>query len=461
MIKFIFKFMLFVLLFISTGCLSAQVSQTYEMQLPYPVSRTIVRELAAPISIVYAETAYGHYFIHNDPSGISTVAEINSPLSVSDFVVDGDSVFFCGNVTNGQVFFGFFHIPDFFFGSGAYAVDDDIINTQSGTVSSLSKMVSYRYNSSRQMAAVGTSSSGLPCVVHLQFNTPIPFHTIYVSEVPSAYDESMLDIALTDSYIVTAGFADQSSSHPYLSLRLYDINPLFFFNYCNTAYYSYLQNNEYQFEPNQLVSDKMAYNYISVASYYRYDKASGGNVQYTPEYGTYIGLYYVIQYPTPTLQHAASAIIPSERTHGGWVLHEITKSQSGNFDFFLLHDIERDTSSGCLSTIYELSYNAVNSPTPIFAKSTSKHLLGSIDNYNTTQHIASGLYLPNNDLALTVETPGGIGCLDMDILNPSKITVDCLPKDKPLGQPIQTTHIFKTLYIKSIDKTKANTICQQ
>lgn len=460
MIKFIFKFMLFVLLFISTGCLSAQVSQTYEMPLPYPVSRTIVRELAAPISIVYAETAYGHYFIHNDPSGISTVAEINSPLSVSDFVVDGDSVFFCGNVTNGQVFFGFFHIPDFFFGSGAYAVDDDIINTQSGTVSSLSKMVSYSYNPCRQMAAVGTSSSGLPCVVHLQFNTPSS-NVIYTAEVPSAYDESMLDIALTDSNIVTVGFADQSSSHPYMSLRLYDKSSGQFFNYCNTAYYSYLQNNEYQFEPNQLVSDKLAYNYISVASYYRYDKASGGNVQYTPEYGTYIGLYYVIQYLTPTLQHAASAIIPSERTHGGWVLHEVTKSQSGNLDFFLLHDIERNTSSGCLSTIYELSYNAVNSPTPIFAKSTSNLSLGSIDNYNTTQHIASGLYLPNNDLALTVETPGGIGCLDMDKLHPSKITVDCLPKDKPLGQPIKTTHIFKTLYIKSIDKTKADTICQQ
>ena len=214
--KNIFKSILFLFILLSVANLSAQTSQIYEMQLPYPVSRTIVREAAAPISIVYAETSQGHYFIHNDHSGTQKMVEINSSFSVSDFDVDGDSVFFCGNIINGQVFLGFFDINDLFFGSGAYSADITAINTLTGTVDSLSKMVTYKDSSFRQIAAIGTSSSGLPCVVHIYFTVPAINCIIDVKGLPAAYDENLLDINLTDNHIITAGFAAQSSAQPYL-----------------------------------------------------------------------------------------------------------------------------------------------------------------------------------------------------------------------------------------------------
>ncbi len=144
------------------------------------------------------------------------MVEINSSFSVSDFDVDGDSVFFCGNITNGQVFLGFFDINDLFFGSGAYSADITAINTLTGTVDSLSKMVTYKDSSFRQIAAIGTSSLGFPCIVHIYFTVPAINCIIDVKELPAAYDENLLDINLTDNHIITAGFAAQSTAHPYL-----------------------------------------------------------------------------------------------------------------------------------------------------------------------------------------------------------------------------------------------------
>lgn len=456
----IFKNLLLAFLTLWALGLSAQTSQIYEMLLPYPVTRTIVREWASPVNIVYAESAYGNYFIHNDIGAAPKIAEIDATLSVSDFVIDGDSVFFCGNSTSGRPFFGFFHIPDLFFGSGAYAIDDSTINTQSGTLAKLSKMVSYNYKH-RQIAAIGTSSTGLPCVVHLFFTSPTASYNIDVAEVPIAYDESLLDIALTNDYIVTTGFAAQSSTHPYLSLRLYDKDHNFFFNHCNTAYYFTTQSSEYRLEPTQLVSDKLAYNFLSIAAYYRYDKASGGDIQYTPEYGTYIGMFSVISSAPPSINHTTSIAIPSIRTHGGWQLHEITDVESSNTDFFLLHDIERDTTSGCISTFYEMSYSSLVVFTPVNAKSAIDHTLNSIDNFNTSQYTASGFSHSSNNLALATETPGSITCLNMDILQPSPITVVGEPKEDPLGLIMPNIHLFKTFFVNSVNEAEVKPFCQQ
>ncbi len=459
--KIFFKSLLLTFLTLSAVGLSAQTSQTYEMLLPYPVTRTIVREWTAPVNIVYAETAHGNYFIHNDIGGTVAIAKINDALSVNDFVIDGDSVFFCGNRTNGYGFIGFLYIPDFFFGSGAYTINSTTINTPSGTVASFSKMVSYIYPQERQIAAIGTTSTGLPCVAHVNLDTPGANCDVDVAEVPAAYDESLLDISLTNNNIVTTGFAAQSSTHPYLSLRLYDKASGLFFNYCNTAYYFTTQSNEYRLEPRQLVSSELAYNFLSIAAYYRYDKASGGDIQYAPEYGTYIGMFSVISSTPPSINHTTSIAIPSKRTLGGWQLHEITDVESSNLDFFLLHDIERDTTSGCLSTIYELSYISMVSATPVNAKSTIDHTLSSIDNFNTSQYTASGFSHSSNNLTLATETPGGITCLDMDILQPSQITVVGEPKDDPLVILTTINYPLKTLFVKFVDKAEVNQLCQQ
>ena len=457
----IFKNLLLAFLTLSAVGLSAQTSQTYEMLLPYPVTRTIVREWAAPVNIVYAETAHGNYFIHNDIGAAPKIAEIDATLSVSDFAIDDDFVFFCGNSTSGRPFFGFFHIPDLFFGSGAYAIDDSTINTQSGTLAKLSKMVFFKDIKFRQIAAIGTSSTGLPCVVHSFFTSPTASNNIDVEEVPIAYDESLLDIALTNDYIVTTGFSAQSSTHPYLSLRLYDKDHSDFFNHCNTGYYFTTQSNEYRLEPTQLVSDKLAYNFLSIAAYYRYDKASGGDILYTPEYGTYIGMFSVISSTPPSINHTTSIAIPSIRTHGGWQLHEITDVESSNLDFFLLHDIERDTTSGCISTIYEMSYSSLVAFTPVNAKSAIDHTLNSIDNFNTSQYTASGFSHSSNNLALATETPGSITCLNMDILQPSQITIVGEPKEDPLGLKMSNIHLFKTFFVNSVNEAEVNPFCQQ
>lgn len=441
-----------------SGKMSAQTSIVKEFPMPDQTSRTIVREYSAPVNIVYVEGVHRHFFVYNDNSGASTIYEINGTLSVSDFVVDNDSVFFCGNDAAGQPFWGLFQINDFFFGLGYYYVDNTTITSPSGTVATLTKMVSY-YDNIRQIAAIGTTSMGLPCVVYINY---LGGWNIKVGELPANYDESLLDITFTGNCVATAGFAALSTPQPLISIRCYkkDYN-LFFDHICDTAYCFTTQSGEYSLDPSQLVVNKLIPSYFSVAAYYRYDKESGGEFVYPPEYGTHVGAYTVDIGNTPHVQNSHSVKIPSFHTYGGWRLREITEARSNTVNFSLLHDIENDTLNGNQSTVYELSYGVMSSYYPVATKSTPDYLLNSIDTYGTTEYTASGVCLSNHNMTLAINTHTSMTCFNTGSLLPTPVPLVPYIKDDPFGNPAINQHTLTAYMATKIVGVKAILKCQR
>ena len=142
-------------------------------------------------------------------------------------------------------------------------------------------------------------------------------------------------------------------------------------------------------------------------------------------------------------------------------MREITEAQSGSLDFFLLHDIETTDESGCHSTVYELSFTAMNTPSYILAKYSTDCFLHSIDNHNTMQYSMSGATLPGYGLALATESIGAQTCLEPYSLQTIQIPLLPGPKEDPLGQPSTCQHSFSVLSANPFEEWECTIKCKQ
>ena len=125
---------------------------------------------------------------------------------VNDFVIDNDTVFFCGKDRNGKGTIGFFNIQDLFFNGGAFYVASTFPLDPGYYVATLNKLITYRdATGKRHIVCIGQAAkedrSLYPCIVDLystsgQLMKHLPCHDIAVS-----IDISVLPAGL---YIVRA-----------------------------------------------------------------------------------------------------------------------------------------------------------------------------------------------------------------------------------------------------------------
>lgn len=97
-------------------------NQWFEVSCGATPKKVIVREYNYPEVITYTEEAGSHLFTHNDLSTMDFCSEIIPEIFVNDFIVNGDTVYFCGfyksNINEGCV--GWFDYNDFFYGNKEY-----------------------------------------------------------------------------------------------------------------------------------------------------------------------------------------------------------------------------------------------------------------------------------------------------------------------------------------------------
>ena len=175
-------------------------------------------------------------FIHNNPNLYAKQVYIKN-YYINDFVIDNDSVFFCGysrgaSDTLGIV--GFFDIQDFFFGSGDLYVQKTfkvyyhpILGDEYAR--NFTRLISYCNSfGQRHIVCVGKGTFGHGCVVESIFNddgVPPAFWSYIAGITEKNTIESFYDIMLYNDYVVTAGF--YHSENMQLSLRVYNSDFVF------------------------------------------------------------------------------------------------------------------------------------------------------------------------------------------------------------------------------------------
>lgn len=87
------------------------------LNLPIEIETTIIREHVYPTTISFVEGKNGNFFIYADDTLNATIMPVDPSLVINDFVIDNDSVFFCGRTSAYLGVIGFFDINDYFWGT--------------------------------------------------------------------------------------------------------------------------------------------------------------------------------------------------------------------------------------------------------------------------------------------------------------------------------------------------------
>lgn len=227
----------------------AQTSKTSHFSQTYPLdNHNVVREYNYPVTIASAVSQLGISQFYYNVTGQSVVSAFLKASNVYDFVIDNDTVFYCGKENDGNGLIGFFNIQDLFFNGGRFYFSMDFpINyynvgqdQECYYAESFNKLVTYRdAMGKRHIVCVGqTRGNGgaRPCIVDL-FSDP---NGAYLAYNAGMIDDTniaggMLDIkrfctaaypalddmtrpALPCDYLVVAGVDNDSN----LSLRFFD-----------------------------------------------------------------------------------------------------------------------------------------------------------------------------------------------------------------------------------------------
>lgn len=191
---------------LSTG---AQTSKTSHFTQTYPLdNHNVVREYNYPVTIASAVSQLGISQFYYNVTGQSVVSAFLKASNVYDFVIDNDTVFYCGKDNSGNGLIGFFNIQDLFFNGGRFyfSMDfpinnylDEYNNQECYYAESFNKLVTYRdATGKRHIVCVGqTRGNGgaRPCIVDL-FSDPNGAYLAYNAGMidDTNIASSMLDI---------------------------------------------------------------------------------------------------------------------------------------------------------------------------------------------------------------------------------------------------------------------------
>lgn len=444
----------------------AQTSVVAHANMPFPIERTIIREHNFPSTVSFVELEKRGYFVYADTTYTATYLPIDSNFFVNDFVIEDDTVFFCGNNSNGDGFIGFFDINDFFFGSNSYFLNDNILSAVQGKVVVLSKLVSYvDVVPRRNIVAIGVTASGQKCVVNMVYDAAASTWRYKTGEIPATSPETMLEICKTDNNVVTAGLYYEDPDNPDIVLRAYDRNSIFnsansIQNYANKIYDVTLQHS---FCLGQVKLLQMSCDRIGVAAFWKNHQEPDTltpRVLQLPQ-GTYVGRYAVSQ-PKDIFQHQNSILVPHVYTNGGWNLFGFSKYNLSTNTFNLLLECEENYSGINQSVVYELSDIILNGATLFYYATTNPYRFQSIDGYYTTSNYLMNGYDVGNKMKLVYNLgqQGANGCLKNYKIQPQVIDMT----DSPVLCPFSVTLLIdvKLKRYKSLGKEeKVNVDCEK
>lgn len=430
----------------STGVL-AQTSVVAHVQLPFEIKNTIIREHNYPATVSYLDNffAVGGVFLYADASLAATYLFIDSMYCVNDFVVDRDTVWFCGNLHGGKCFVGFFDINDFFWGTHNYNIADNVFYSTNSVVATLTKLVSYIDSANtRHLVAIGTTELGQYCVMNVTYDVATSTWSYETGEVPSNSPETMVDIKVTDDDVFTGGMYLLDPNNPGLALRAYDKNHIFTSLTNVQEYANEIVNvsSQYCFCLDQVSLLQMSCNEIAVAAFYK--SYQNGNISSLPE-GTYIGRYHIGS-PKQIFYHMGSILAPHNYYNGGWKLYGFSKKYINNETFNLLQKYEMPYTGSLQSVVFELSNIILNTASPLLYATTTEYLFWSIDGYySTPNYLMNGQSMVDNvNLIYNMGQQGINDCLDLNNVQPTLINMIDIAHDAPFSVTSKKT-IFKAL----------------
>lgn len=368
-----------------------RTSHTY---LTSDVEKTLTRKYRCSSSINYIETSTMHYFLYYDSvSATAVMMSFTALYSVNDFRIASDTVFMCGTTTGGEGFVGFFDIQDYFFNAQTCYLTTTAFASSLGVIERFDKMVVYSVGSERRMAIIGQGPLGYYCVAEMVCDfasSPLSHIVSYqLGVVPISYDESMLDIALTDNYVVTTGFTPFGTAGN-LCMRVYNKNDMFATGGPQNKRSEFAPNDTVvsTFDASQVVTAHMLNDIFAVAAYWR-----GTNS--THNEGTYLG-YYGIN--NALLGQTSSTYIVQDYINGDWKLRGLTAYDTMSY-LYLLQNAEL-LNIGDVSMVFELTVASFNysssssTPTTFLARVRDDAVMQGIDASSCAYgYIANGSYV--------------------------------------------------------------------
>lgn len=407
--------LLTILFFLPLANTHGQNSITANVSVSNIIKKTIVRDYQNSSAITYLETNNGNFFIYTDVSLAINAWQIYPTYKITDFVIDNDSVFFCGisNSTNG--FFGFFSINTFF-STGIYFVESGTPNTTMGNVSSLSHLVTYSDEiGKRHMVAVGETAQNLSCIVDMCHNHALGGWEYNSGVLQQQYHETINDLALTDNFIVTLGLFDIENGNNEIMLRSYNKNDVLHPN-TNREDWPYEFKDTLivsEFIPNQLAIEHATMDYVTIAAYWRYTDTTDQNQRVLLPQGTHLGLYQISNNQNSLITHIISFLTYHPFFQGGWNIKEFSKLHPQSQSFELLHDVELG-SNGIQSVVYEIPLSMLHNRAPIQCRTSTSTNYNSISRFgNNNWYIMTGYDKQDNTkLVFNASLCSNNDCLD-------------------------------------------------
>ena len=421
----------------------APVSKTYHVTLPDSIERTLVREyVASNVSdpnwtISYIETQAGHYFAIDRNLGTLQVVELDGDITVNDFLVEADTVLFCGKSSQNLGVVGYFTVSQFFAGGFAYQVSDaPMMSSSTGQVRELNKMVTYVSGGIRKVVALGKTMSGIYCVVEMRCPLGSSMGDCQVGELSTSYFESICDIAVTDNYVVTAGFYWLTGNQ--LAVRVYDKNDIFTGGGLQDSAFilTPIGSNACDLIGSQLALSHVGSDYFALATFWNY---GGGNPPTYWEGITVSGFnipgatYYVNFINAVKLFHTQST--------ASWEIIDMTNQSNYMNSFYALTGSGATGSPANQSKIIELNYNNIIVYDISETEYTTSYRFLGIDDYNSkTQYVANG-YRRSNKTELIFEVGIYHSQNPFDFNN--NFTCLSAKLDKSLGYNIQRQSVYR------------------
>lgn len=367
-------------------------------------------------------------FLYADASLNATYLPIDTNYNITDFVIDNDSVFFCGVNSKGKGFIGFFNINDFFFGSNSYFVYNHVISSFVSEVSNLTKLVSYLDgNHVRHIVSIGKTLLGQYCVVNVMYNGATSMWNYETGEIPASSPETMVDIETTDEYLFTGGMYLNDPLNPNVVLRAYDITDVFITNgiqdYANELL-DVTSQHSFCFDDVALLN--YSCNEIYVAAYWKFHQDTGtvNPVIFQVPQGTYIGHYHLNK-TKPIVEHLNSILVPHPYFAGGWKIFGFSNLNVSTASFNLLQEYEHPSSANIRSFVYELSNSIVNSASPFSYVTTNDYLFYGIDGYIAPpNYLMNGISRADKTILIyNMGQQGGNDCLEINDVHPTPINM--------------------------------------
>lgn len=393
--KKLFILIIYVLLInLSAIC---QISVTASTSKNHNVDNVVIKEYAYPVTITSAcshnDIFYYTVFSYNDATRISYDIELDGYI-VHDFVIDDDSVFFCGQSENGYGIIGFFDINDLFFNNGSFYIQNTFLLDYYEYAGNLVKLVTYKcFNPDsdyyRHIVSVGYGKNNPDgCMVDMYYYMHHWESTNGI--LYGSFPQSLKDVTVVGDYLVTAGY----EAFPYLTLRSYRRGEPFSMtgpqDHVHT-FHTFATGDERFWDTANVLLTPISNTLFATASLWNFDKDYYSQKNILKLHIAEYNLLPLLSYSSSSMFLSSEAYFPMQKSLKKLYAFTAAADNSGHPAFGIL--LETTLSKGLF---FEIDMPSLTLPFNIFSSYTGGELctdqgLEGLDNYNgRTQYVMSG-----------------------------------------------------------------------